>query len=191
LEDFYAASPGINLTGYSFSDRKNIGSFYNYGFFYPLLDNIEGNFKPVIQYDFIIGLGFRYDINERIKLHFGIGPDFNLLYLLNREDENVKQTDYIISFGLGQDIGIKFDITDIVYIDAGAVLTYNFAALRVVESTADNWKNTAQESSGWVKKFSMPGIKPYIAVGFNIYREKARWGKPKEEAVPGSAEDDL
>jgi hypothetical protein len=187
LEDFYPASPGINFTGYGFVDRKNVGYFFNYGFLFPLLDNIEGNLKPVSQLDFIIGVGFRYEINERLNLHFGIGPEVNFLYLLNREDKNVKSTDYIISFGIGEDIGIKFDITDTIYLDVGATLTYNFAALREIESTTDNWKNTALESSGWVKNFSMPGIRPYIAVGFNIYQERARWGKP--EPVSDSADD--
>ncbi|GHU92298.1 hypothetical protein FACS189479_00780 [Spirochaetia bacterium] len=115
-------------------------------------------------------------------------PEVNSLYLFDNEDKNVKKTDYIISFGLGEDIGIKFDITDIVYLDVGTTLTYNFAAFREVESTRDNWKNTAWESSGWVNNFSMPGIRPYITIGFNIYQERARWGKP--EPVSGS-EDDL
>jgi putative salt-induced outer membrane protein YdiY len=34
---------------------------------------MENDYKPTAQIDFIFGPGFRYNINEKLKLHFGIG----------------------------------------------------------------------------------------------------------------------
>jgi hypothetical protein len=98
---------------------------------------------------------------------------------MDRTDINHKFRDNRIGLGLGGDIGIKYDITDVIYLDCGITLTYNFANYRSTESTIDNWVNTKQEFSGWTNNFSMVGLKPYIAIGFNYYQEKGKWGKPE------------
>jgi hypothetical protein len=177
--NFYIGSPGINLSGYGFWNKKNIGMFFNYGLLFPVVDN-KNNYEPVVQGDFILGPGFRYNINEKLKLHFGIGIDVNLFALLDRTNIDIKEaTDKRIALGLGGDIGLKYDITDVIYLDFGAALSYNFAGHRLVESTVDNWTNTKRETSGWINGYSMIGIRPYIAIGFNYYQEKGKWGKPK------------
>jgi hypothetical protein len=176
--DFYVGSPGINLGGYGFWNQKNIGIFFNYGFLFPVADTIGNDYKPTVQADFVLGPGFRHAINEKLKLHFGIGLDVNLLALLDRVDNDNKLSDERIALGIGGDIGLKYDLTDVVYIDCGAALSYNFAGYRRVESTSDNWTNTKRES-GWINGYSMLGIRPYIAIGFNYYQEKGKWGKPK------------
>jgi hypothetical protein len=176
---FYAGSPGINFGGYGFWNQKNIGMFFNYGLFFPVAETFGNNYKPIVQADFILGPGFRYNINEKLRLHFGIGLDVNLLFLLDRVDKNNKVTDKRIALGIGGDMGLKYDITDVVYIDFGTTLSYNFAGHSKIESTLDNWTNTKMESSGWINRYSMFGIRPYIAIGFNYYQENGKWGKPK------------
>ena len=179
MGNFYVGSPGVNFSGYGFWNKKNMGIFFNYGLLFPVGDSIKNNYKPIVQGDFILGPGFRYNINEKLKLHFGIGLDINLLALLDRTNIDVKASEERIALGLGGDIGLKYDITDVIYFNIGTTLSYNFASHRWGESTLDNWTNTKRESSGWINGYSMIGIRPYIAIGFNYYQEKGKWGKPE------------
>ena len=179
LNNNYFGSPGINFSGYLFSDQKNTGAFFNYGFLFPVIDNIENNYQPYfMQLDFIMGQGFRFNLNERLYMHFGAGLAFNIYGFMDEKDINEKITDSRFSIGIGGDVGVKYDITDIVYVNFGTALTYNFAGYSVVESTLDNWTNTRLESSDWINGYSMFGIRPYIAIGFNYYQTKGKWGKP-------------
>ena len=180
LGDFYFGSAGINFNGYGFSDQKNIGLFFNYGLQFPITNNIEGNYQPnPIQGDFILGLGFRFSINDNFKFHFGIGPAINICGFQEIADIiDEKKTDNRFSLGIGADAGIKYDITDIVYVNFGVGLMYNFSGYSTVTATFNNGENTKQESSGWINNYSMFGIRPYIAIGFNYYQEKGKWGKP-------------
>jgi hypothetical protein len=181
LGDFYLGSPGLNLSGYGFWDQKNIGIFYNYGLLYPVANNIGNNYSPyMIQFDLMMGPSFRYNINEKLKLHFGIGLAFNSVSLWDRVNNNEKTSNDRFSLGIGGDVGIKYDITDVVYLNFGVALMYNFAGYNSVSSTLDNWSNTKSESSGWINGYSMFGIRPYIAIGFNYYQEKGKWGKPNK-----------
>jgi hypothetical protein len=181
LGNFYSGAPGINFSGYGFYDHKNIGFFFNYGLLFPVFNNIDNNYNPTVQGDFILGVAFKHDISERLKLHFGIGPDFNMFYLLDRVNDDVKYTDSRYGFGIGGDIGIKYDLTDSVYINIGTTLSYDFITYRAVESTVDNWVNTKRESDGWITN-SFIGIKPYLSIGMNLYQKtsKIKIGKPKE-----------
>jgi hypothetical protein len=58
-------------------------------------------------------------------------------------------------------------------------LSYNFANYRQTKSTGDNCTNTKRDTSGWINNYSMFGIKPYLAIGFNSYQEKWHLGNPK------------
>jgi hypothetical protein len=144
LKNDYLGSPGVNLGVYRFF-YKNIGMFFNIGLFFPVLQN-ELNIGPC----------FRYDFNEKLKVHFGVGLNVNM-YLLDIGNNNRSSADDRIGIGVGGDIGLKYDITDVVYIDFGTTLAYNFG------------------------DYSIFGIKPYIAIGINSYQEKAHMGKPKKD----------
>jgi hypothetical protein len=182
IGDFYSGSPGINLNSYSFFNQKNIGFFGNIGFMFPIVDTIGNGYNPIVHGSYILGVGFRNKINEKINLHFGIGPNLDQYYLLNRVNDNVKFAEARYSLGIGGDIGLKYDLTDSIYIDFGTTLSYDFASYRIAESTNDNWTNTKEESRGWTSS-SFFGIKPYIAIGFNLYQKtsKVKMGKPKFE----------
>jgi hypothetical protein len=182
IGDFYSGSPGINFNTYSFYNQKNIGFFGNIGLMFPVVNTIENGYNPIVHGSYIIGIGFRYKINEKLNLHFGIGPNLEQYYLLNRVNDNIKYTDDRYALGIGGDIGLKYDLTDSIYIDFGTTLSYDFASYRIVESTNDNWTNRKEESRGWISN-SFFGIKPYIAIGFNLYQKtsKVKMGKPKFE----------
>jgi outer membrane protein W len=147
---------------------------------FPVIDTIESNYNPIVQADFILGPGFRYNINEKLKLRFGIGLNVNYFALLDRIDDDKKFANWRIGLGIGGDIGLKYDLTDAFYLDFGIALDYNFADYRWIESTIDNWTNTKREASGWINNYSVFGIRPYIGIGINLYQEKIHIGKPKE-----------
>jgi hypothetical protein len=180
LGDFYMGSFGANISGYGFWNQKNIGIFINYGFLFPSVHNMQNNFNPLTtQMDFLFGVGFRHNFNERLKLHYGIGLSYLFSSFMDRTDINNKFLDNRFGLGIGGDIGIKYDITDVIYFDFGLTFAYNFVNYSASRSTTDNWTNTKHEFSGWVNNSSMIGIKPYIAIGFNYYQEKGKWGKPE------------
>jgi hypothetical protein len=77
------------------------------------------------------------------------------------------------NFGIGGDIGIKYDITHIVFINLGSVLTFDFASYTSLKSSVEN-------TSGWSNNYFMFGLRPYICIGFNLYRESENLGKPKQ-----------
>jgi hypothetical protein len=174
LGDIYIGSLGININSYTFLDKKMFGFFYNIGLFFPVAE--KAFYTPIVQADFVLGPSFRYDINEKLKLHLGIGVDINLLSLKNGENTDGKYditeaNAFNIGLGIGWDIGLKYDITDTVYINFGATMP-------VIGRIIVNINHENQ--TGWnyfVNGYSM--IVPYIAIGFNYYQERGQWGKPK------------
>ena len=178
IGNFYYGSSGANLNVYGFSNQNSIGYFTNFGLQYPLVNNIGNNYQPIIQADLLLGVGFRYNINERLSLRFGVGPNISIFALEDMANDNEKTEEKRIMLGIGGDAGIKYDITDVIYIDFGTALLFNFAGHSWVDSTIDNWTNTRRESFGWISGYSMFGIRPYIAIGFNYYQERGWWGKP-------------
>ena len=185
LGDFYTGSSGINFSGYKFRNQNKIGSFYNMGILFPVTNNMENNFSPSMQGDLLMGVGFRNSISEKLKLHYGAGFNFNFSsFTTDGGDINHKNTDYRHGFGIGGDIGLKLDIADIVYLDFGTTLMYNFVNYRVTISTQDNWTTTRRDFSGWVNSPSNFGIRPYLGFGINFYypqrtERSIQWGTPK------------
>jgi len=159
------------LAFYALFGEKNIGLFYNYGIMFPAVNNAGVNYEPSVQLDFILlGIGFGYDINKTLKLHFGVGPNMNMLFLHGKENTET-MGDYFIGLGLGGDIGLKIKLTKFLIIDAGTTLSYNFAAYSEKRRYTDFGRNKYEiEDSGWVNNYSMIGIKPYILFGFNVTR---------------------
>ena len=167
LENSYTGSPGVNLNFYALFGEKNMGIFFNYGIMFPVVNSTRENYEPSVQLDFILlGFGFGYDINESLMLHFGIGPNMNMLFL--HSDTN--SGDYFIGLGLGGDIGLTFNPIKFLCINVGTTLSYNFSAYREIRNNID-FRNNKYDivESGWVNHYSMIGIKPYITIGFNYY----------------------
>jgi len=168
LENSYTGSPGINLNFYALFGEKKLGLFFNYGILFPAVNNTGKNHDPSVQLDFILlGFGFGYSLNENLMLHFGIGPDMNMLFLHSIEN-NEKSGDYFIGLGIGWDIGFKHKLAKYLTLDIGTTISYNFSAYREIRNNIDFHNNNYDlEKSGWVKGYSMIGIKPYITIGLN------------------------
>jgi hypothetical protein len=167
IKSSYAGSPGMNLNFYALFGEKNIGIFFNYGILFPAINNISKNYDPSFQLDFLLlGIGFGHNLSDAAKLYFGIGPNMNVLFL-HSNNKGQKNGDYLIGLGVGGNIGIKYNFTKWLSIDAGTTLSYNFAAYREMRNNIDFRQNKYElEKSGWVKRYSMIGLKPYVAIGF-------------------------
>jgi hypothetical protein len=177
IGDFSFGSPGIDFSEYGFYNQKNIGSFINVGLMFPVVDTIENGYSPKVQMDVIFGVGFRHKIKENLNLHFGVGPNVNMYGL-----KTVGSSEVRFSLGIGGDIGFKKDLTDSIYIDFGSKLSYDFVTFRVVKSA--NYYGGTDTKRKWITN-SFFGIRPYIALGFNMYQyqkiSKTKMGKPKFE----------
>jgi len=179
----YLGSPGFNINAFSFTNEKNIGVFFRFSFLYPAIEkNNKADYDYLIQYDWIVGPGFRRDISDKSSLHFGIGLEFmyplSIIYTENSTEYYV----YNINFGLGGDAGIKFDINDKIYIDIGLSFSYSFINFSALYSYSDDKKTTTTIYDDHITmKYTMIGVKPYIGIGFNYYRGESVWGKPKKE----------
>jgi len=173
----YIGSPGINLSFYALFGQKKIGLFFNYGILFPVIYSAGQNYDQSVQLDFILlGFGYGYDINERLKLHLGIGPHLSFFSLIDSADK-IKVTNSMLGLGVGGDIGIKINLTKFVCLDFGATLAYNFAVLNEISTEIEgdyNWRHRKTETSSWNNISSIMGIKPYIAVGFNLNTAKLR-----------------
>ena len=182
----YIGAPGFNISGYSFYDKKDAGFFFHYSFLFPVLINGDGSIYDYdLQWEFIIGPGFRYNFNENLKLQFGIGIDWMFIFASYNQNILGNLTYFAkdaSNFGIGADIGIKYDITDYFYINAGLTVSYMFYNYTSISSSYSptNYETIlTQIFDGNIKGYGMLGIKPYICIGFNNYSEKAVWGKPK------------
>ena len=174
MEDIYMGFFGIDIDAYSFSNKKNIGLFSNVGYSFHVVN--EDINEPITRYSFLIGPGFRYNISESLNLHFGIGVNLQILFFSKAENSQVNNR---ITMGIGGDIGIKYDLTDIFYLNIGTKLFFNFANNRITETTSDSWTTTITGSDEWVKNYAMFEIRPYIAIGINFYTHgENRLGKP-------------
>jgi hypothetical protein len=183
----YIGAPGFNINGYSFGDKKDIGFFFHYAFLFPSVVSGSGEAKDYdLQWEFIIGPGFRYSLSDDLKLQFGVGLDWMpIIAAYTENSETGASVDYskvAYNLGAGADIGIKYDIKDYFYINAGLTLSYmfyNYTSLTSVVELPNDISRRTQLFHDNVKPYSMFGIKPYICIGFNYYQEKLVWGKPK------------
>jgi hypothetical protein len=173
-DDAYLSSPGIDLSVYSFDDRKSIGMFVRASFLFPL--NADA---LALSEGMMMGVAFRLPLGERLNIHAGFAPQFMAMTGSSTDEGNNPLSHSSISFdlGIGADAGIKFDITDIIFINAGVELSYSFASYSSktsVRRDGSGWTNTA----GWAKNYAQFGARPYLTIGFNYYWATASYGKP-------------
>lgn len=176
----YLGSPGFNINLYTFPKEKNIGMFFHFSFLFPAIEkNEKTDFDYLVQYDMIVGSGFRYNISEKSKLHFGIGLEFMTPFDIKYKENSTDYYIYNTNLGLGGDAGLKFDLTENIYIDVGLSFTYSFINFSTLYSFSNDKKIRTTLSDNWTMKYTMVGIKPYIGIGFNYYRGETILGKPK------------
>lgn len=184
----YIGSPGINLNIYGFWNGMNVGIFVHDIFAFPQTGNsvINGvntdiNFSAydfVMQTGIILGPGFRYNFTDKLKLQCGIG--FSVLGTAGDYRESIPGYGTIgfsivsYNLGIGCDMGIKYDITNVFYINIGSILTFDFASYTSFTSSFGN-------TSEWAKDYFMFGLRPYISIGINLYNDSYNVGKPKTQ----------
>jgi hypothetical protein len=178
----YIGSPGFNFNAYGFFDKKDVGLFFHYGFLVPVAASGDGDIEDYgFQMDFLVGPGFRYSFNDNLKLQFGIGVDWIPIFSGYTKDDK-DYTGLLYNLGIGADVGIKYDMTDFFYLSGGVTLSYmfyNHTTLYSYKTTSNNETIQTQEIDKNIKGYGMFTAKPYIAIGFNYYQEKAVRGKPK------------
>lgn len=176
-------SPGIDLSVYNFYNNTSIGIFVHDSFLFPKSGSISNGvdtlsvdfsvYDYIVQIGLIVGPGFRYQIDEKLNLYYGIGIS---LLQTSASYENTS-TYYVLlayNIGIGGNIGLKYDFSDGMYFDVGAIANYDFKNYTSVSSTYI-------DSEGWADNYSMISIRPYAAIGFNFYRENSGFGKPKKD----------
>jgi opacity protein-like surface antigen len=172
----YTFSSGINFGGYRFFHGKRYGIFLNGLLALPVISDIETNgvitrnslAEALFSYQvgLIFGPGFRLPINNSINFRFGVGASFLLTdaacieYIRGYGNAEVEKLTF--SLGIGGDVGFKFDITNNVFLSAGSIVTFAFASYMNVDTPYGN-------SSGWAKDYFMFSLRPYIAIGINLY----------------------
>lgn len=178
----WIGSPGFVLNAYGFFNKKNIGIFIQDSFLFPHKSSSKINnivIKDGIKdydlrffFQFAIGPGFRYSISQKAKLHGGVGFNISLLsastdkiianpltYTANRLW--VKMLG--LTLGVMGDIGIKYDIIDIIYFDFGTKISIDFLGYSKISS------NIAMlNMSKWNSNYIGFHLLPYIGVGVNI-----------------------
>jgi hypothetical protein len=159
----YVGSPGLNLDTYTFWNEKNIGLLFHFSFLFPTIKKVYEGPNYNYQFGFLIGPGFRYNLSERLKLIFGFGFDVLVLSAYNNSTKN--NDGFICGIGIGGDIGIKYDITNFVFINCGINTSFDFITyndIRYVHDTYVILPNKLDVKYPWLT------IKPYICVGINI-----------------------
>jgi hypothetical protein len=175
IDDLNIYSIGFLLNQYTFTNNKNIGLYTRIGY-KPIFFN--NDFAYASQLEFLAGVGYRMRINEDFNLHFGLGLAVHWILIQDAISSNEISYYDRLTMGLGADLGFKWDITKIVFFNTGVNLIYNFICWGKLEYTNDDWITTTMIYDNEIKNYSLFGIRPYIAIGFNFYSEKGHWGRP-------------
>jgi hypothetical protein len=184
----YIAAPGFILNAYSFYNKKDFGWFIHYSFLFPTFTSGDGNIRDYeLQWEFIIGPGFRHSFNENLKFRCGAGIDWMPIFATYNEKiygDSVDFSKLASNIGVGADAGIKFDITDFLYINGGlrvSYMFYNYTLISSEQRVSNDETTRRQIYDGSINGYGMFAIKPYIGIGYNSYQEKAKRGKPKSD----------
>jgi hypothetical protein len=167
----YIGSLGVIINLYQFRNNSNIGLYLNSVLSFPvkMIANINDSkididlrtYDFLMQFGLIIGPGFKYIINNDFNLYYGIG----LSYLFNHA-HYTRETFYfsnIYNFGIGGDIGIKYNFNKTLYFNIGSIISFeilSFASILISNPFIDEFR--------FNKNYTIFGIKPYIGFGINI-----------------------
>lgn len=179
IESMYMGSLGFELGLYSFFNNSNWGLFANIGLFIPVANSLLTVYAPITHFGFMLGPGFKYDINEKMKMRFAAGFNFELISLYRAGSGLLRFHDSRVMFGLGGDAGFQYDLTELLHLSGGIRLNLNFANYMTTESSVDEWTTAIidKDSYGWVNAYALFAIRPYVAIGIYSYGNM-NWGKP-------------
>ena len=172
----YFASPGFNVQSYGFFNNSSFGAVIRLSLLFPVIESgIENNYN--FQTDWLVGPAARLNLSESLKLYGGLGFNFGILNA-SRYAEKENYSKKVFMFGLGSDLGLKYDITSTVYINIACSLSFFFlndSTIAYDENIANQQYRRIENSS---RDSMLLGIKPYIGIGINSYIRGSH-GKPK------------
>ena len=169
----------IDIDSYQFQNDSNWGFFMHAALGFPQRGTIESGGTGVSvrlrdYYDTLFGIsetfgfGYKANINENTLFVFGIGPDLKMLIANNKYIGN-----FSFMLGIGGDIGLKVDLTDLIGIRVGSILAFDFASHTTIFLDDEKY-------SAWASKYRLFTLQPYICLSFSYnYDEngKRHWSK--------------
>ncbi|MFC1239705.1 hypothetical protein ACFGOO_09790 [Treponema vincentii] len=177
----WIGSPGLFYNGYAFFNKKNIGLFIDDSFLFPSNSSATVNgitvkdgvkdFDFRFLFQFGIGPAFRYSITNKLGIHLGAGFHISMLSAnTNRtvidpvtfRTSRIEIRSFSLGLGIMGDIGLKYDITNIIYFDIGSKLALEFI------SYATKSSNISANYSQWNSNYIGFHLSPYIGLGLKL-----------------------
>lgn len=172
---------GINIRTYTFWKNQNVGLFTRTGLTFPRFYDMykqDKHYRSIfVSLSFGAGVGFRHVLSEKSNIHYAFGLNFNSRLLLTKSknfdfpkyNRDRYANDFV--FNIISDIGYKYNISNKVYLNAGANVNFGFAKyLKDKELTQNFWKDSIEykTTSKWAKGFFSFEFLPYFGIGFII-----------------------
>jgi len=116
-----------------------------------------------------IGAGFKYPITQKVMLKTGIAAsiDFQILQTEHKSyNYEVKGNEFTMTFGITNDIGVKYMLSKNIYIDFGAVLGLwytNYTYRKYIYSD-----KPTDIKNDWEKKYFKFSAAPFAGLGLKL-----------------------
>jgi hypothetical protein len=124
----YLGSPGFYISAYGFPNDRNYGFFLHGNWVFPVIT--RGNDpKYDMELSGIFGVCGRYSLTNKFTFYGGIGLDSHFIRGDYYNRDATSETDFLIiihGLGIGGDMGFKYDITDVLYVNLGCTVAYLF-----------------------------------------------------------------
>jgi hypothetical protein len=168
LNDGYTGSPGIALTLYQFWDSQKVGMFLGFSGTSLMVSSVPGDIKNYgsALVEGLIGLGFRRHLAKGFTLGYAGGFDFLYESLSYRGAGDELVEGRTMNFGIGGDIGVKLDITDILSLRIGTIASYH-----CINHTRFDGQTSYDSEWSVNSRF---GIQPYLSIGLNAYSQERK-----------------
>jgi hypothetical protein len=193
----FFGAPGIGVSSYAFSNFSNFGTWtqvaymlpvvlklvdssysYQFGYYISGVHGLAYRHKTSDNTTFIAALGINIDSSSE---HYTV-PDVEI----EMADGSIsyETTEYTIGktflFGIGGDIGLKYDISDKYFISFGCGISYGFL---YYGSEVEKFNNVSIGDAFVWRTDSLLSLRPYICIGVNrlgIERSARPGGKDGE-----------
>jgi len=172
MHDMKADSIGLDATTFTFINRSPVGFFSHiYAPLTTLSNNLPNGNNLNQLLGVAIGPGFMVELGNNLALQFGLGFELKCFWI---ESDKPKHVDNNLTFGVGADIGLKYNFTNTWYVGIGSKVSYAFANYRQATSRTDDPDLFRQDFDGWVKNYSLIGFAPYLSIGYVISGKTSR-----------------